>query len=174
MKGKLRNNVFYKFNEMSDQIRNLQEQIYTLNQKLEVFQSISSTQLMRVKNGESLSDDYILNARSYNDMSPESALEYYNQNDTQFILLDVSSKDFTPSEDLPEALKIPIDDLNFRYNEITSRKTQILVISEDGVSSIRACEFLNEMGFFNINNVSGGYKYWRGFQLENKQLKMAS
>jgi rhodanese-related sulfurtransferase len=159
---------------MSSQIRDLQEQIHELNSKLETFQEIKSAHIMRVKNGESLSDDYILNSRSYNDMSPESAHEYYQQKDTHFILLDVSSESFSPPEELPEATKIPIDELSFRYREIVSKTTQILIISEDGVSSIRACEFLNEMGFYNVNNISGGYKYWPEFQQAKTQLKIAS
>jgi rhodanese-related sulfurtransferase len=159
---------------MSEQMRGLQEQIYKLNEKLETYQQVERAHLMRVKNGESLSDDYILNGRTYNDMSPESAFKYYEQNDTHFILLDVSAEGFSAQEDLPESTKIPFEELNFRYKEIVSSTTQILVISEDGVSSIKACEFLNEMGFYNVNNISGGYKYWPGFQVEKKQLKIAS
>ena len=174
MKSKVRNNVFYKFNEMSEQIQNLQEQIYKLNEKLEVYQDIERSHLMRVKNGEKLSDDYILNGRKYNDMSPEIAHKFYSQNDTHFILIDVSKEEFVPSIEFAEATKIPLDELNFRYKEIASKTTQILVISEDGVSSIKACEFLNKMGFYNINNISGGYKYWPESQVVQKEFKLVA
>jgi rhodanese-related sulfurtransferase len=40
----------------------------------------------------------------------------------------------------------------------------VLVISENGTTSILACEFLNQMGFYNINNISGGYKFWPGYR----------
>ena len=50
--------------------------------------------------------------------------------------------------------------------EIQARTTPILIISEDGTKSILACEFLVKRGFYNCNNISGGYKYWYGFRLK--------
>ena len=160
MKRKLENNLFKKIHQMSETIVDLQKQIIELNYKAEVYNDVQKCHLLRIKNGDSLTDDYIINTRLYNDMSPEVAYEYYNQKDTNYILLDVSSEDFSPKKNIPEATKIPYDELTLRYGEILNKSIPILVISEDGVKSILACNFLNEMGFYNINNISGGYKYW--------------
>jgi regulator of replication initiation timing len=73
MKTKLQKNVFYAINDLSNTVVDLQRQIIELNQKLENYQDIGRSHLLRVKNGDQLSDDYILNGRKYNDMSPESA-----------------------------------------------------------------------------------------------------
>ena len=160
MKTKLQKNVFYAINDLSNTVVDLQRQIIELNQKLENYQDIGRSHLLRVKNGDQLSDDYILNGRKYNDMSPDAAFKFFQQQDTQFIVLDVTKDGFQPSTEIEEALHIPADELTFRYGEIINKSTPILVISEDGVSSIIACEFLNHLGFYNVNNVSGGYKYW--------------
>ena len=37
-----------------------------------------------------------------------------------------------------------------------------MIISENGLRSIQACEMLVKKGFFNINNISGGYEFWPG------------
>ena len=54
----------------------------------------------------------------------------------------------------------PLEELNMRYAEIPNRTTPILVISEVGLRSIKASELLVKKGFYNVNNVSGGYRYW--------------
>lgn len=168
---KLEQNVFSKLNELTDQIADLQGQILTLNDKLETYQAIERTHLLRVKNGETLSDDYILNGRKYNDLSPEAAYKFFNQKDTHFILLDVSSEEFQSHHEFEESINIPFDELTFRYREIINKATPILIISEDGVKSIRACEFLNSLGYYNVNNISGGHKYWPKENSTKTQLK---
>ena len=178
MELKLQNNVFFTINKLNDRVNELQKQINELNIKLENSVSIERAHLLRIKNGDQLSDDYILNGRAYNDMSPEIAFDYYNQQDINYILLDVSEKGFSPISELPEAIKIPMHELNIRHKEIINKATPILVISENGTTSILACEFLNKMGFYNVNNISGGYKFWPGFRqksqlTEQKESKSA-
>ena len=55
---------------------------------------------------------------------------------------------------------IPLEELNQRITDIESKKVPILVISEEGVRSIKACELLVRQGFYSVNNISGGYHYW--------------
>ncbi len=173
MNSKLQSNVFFNINALQEQIVDLQLQIEGLNEKLEKSEKVNRFQMLRIKNGEEVSDDFIINSRKYLDLSPEKAFELYNRQDTNFIILDVSSKDFTPVSELPEALNIPVEELNIRFTEITNRATPIYVISEDGIKSILACEILNECGYYNVNNVSGGYKFWPGFRIKENQQKSA-
>lgn len=168
MDERLQKNVFFNINKLSERVNELQKQINELNEKIDTQTAVDRCHLLRVKNGDQLSDDYILNGRMYNDMSPESAYNYYEQQNINFILLDVSLKGFQPVEELPEAIKIPFSELKIRYKEIINKATPILVISEDGTTSILACSFLNEMGYYNVNNISGGYKFWPGFRADSK------
>ena len=159
------NNVFSQLQHFENQIAHLEEKVLQLNQKIEQLVQIERNHLIRVKNHEELSDDFIEYGRKYQDLSPEKAWKLYCNKDFDFILLDVSSKDFEPVRKIPEALHIPWEELPDRFYEITSRTTPILVMCEDGTTSILACEFMVKRGYFNCSNVSGGYKHWKGFQL---------
>lgn len=171
MNLKLNNNVFVTINKLTERVSELQFQINELNMKLDTSLAVERSHLLRVKNGDRLSDDYILNGRFYNDMSPSQAFDYYQQENINFILLDVSNKGFNPVQELPESIKIPFNELAIRFKEIINKATPILVISEDGTKSILACELLNKMGYYNVNNISGGYKFWPAFK--TTQLKEA-
>ena len=46
-------------------------------------------------------------------------------------------------------------------------------MSEDGTNSILACKMLCELGFLNVNNISGGHKYWPGHKKENQLTNIA-
>ncbi|MFP5385825.1 MAG: rhodanese-like domain-containing protein [Bacteriovoracia bacterium] len=159
------NNVFAQLQHFENQIARLEEKVLQLNQKIEQLVQIERNHLIRVKNHEELSDDFIEHGRKYQDLSPEKAWKLYCNKDFDFILLDVSSKNYEPMRKIPEALHIPWEELPERFYEISSKTTPILVICEDGTSSILACEFMVKRGFFNCSNISGGYKHWKGFQL---------
>lgn len=164
MNPKLQNNIFFKLNEVMDRLDELEKRMNRLEKESSDEFEIQKCQIMRLKNGDFVSDDYILNGRSYNDLSPEKSWELYNKKDLDFILLDVSQKSFHPLEELPEAINIPLEELNLRARELVNKATRIFVISENGTRSILACEMLNKHGYFNVNNISGGYKFWPGFK----------
>lgn len=164
MDEKLQKNVFFKFNQLHDQVQQLQQEIIELKQSHEKSMSIMRCHIMRIKNGDKLSDDHIFNSIPYDDFSPEQAYDYYNQQDKNFILLDVSEINYTPPKELPEAVKIPLEDLAIRYKEIVNKTVPILVMSENGIRSIHACELLNSLGYHDVNNISGGYKFWPAFK----------
>jgi len=164
MNPKLQNNIFFKLNEVMDRLDDIEKRLNRLEKETSDEFDIQKCQMMRLKNGDFVSDDYILNARSYNDLSPEQAWEQYNEIDLDFILLDVSQKSFYPLEELPEAINIPLEELNLRVREMVNKATRVFVISENGTRSILACEMLNKHGYFNVNNISGGYKFWPGFK----------
>ena len=121
--------------------------------------------LLRVKNRDELSDQYITQAMGYLDLSPDKAYQTYNEQDKDFIILDVSAKDYVPYQNIKEAKKIPLEELAENIHHFKNKTQHILVISEKGVRSIHACRLLNEHGFFYLSNISGGYKFWPGFRL---------
>lgn len=152
-----------QLNTFEKDITTLENRIFELESRMEKLISIERDHLIRVKNKEDISDDFIANGRAYQDLTPDRAWKYYNKEDYNFILIDVSSEDFRPLKRIPEAVHIPWENFKERYLEIQSRTTPIFIICEDGTNSILACEFLVKQGFFNCNNISGGYKHWRGF-----------
>lgn len=176
MDEKLQKSIFYNFNKLQEEVKELRKELNELTQKYEKAMSVQRCHIMRIKNGEKLSDEYILNGKLYNDYSPEAAYYFYNQVDENYILLDVTEKGYQPPEELPEATKIPLEELPLRAKEIVNKATPILVISEDGIRSILACEMLNQFGFYNVNNISGGYKFWPAFRhkkVSTKEVRVA-
>lgn len=159
---KLKNNIYHTFNLINSRLNHLEQKLAELDEKLDEVIRIERSNLVRVKNGEEVSDDFILKGRTYYDLSPEKAFELYNDPDKDFILLDVSAKDYHAFDALPEAIRIPLDELAIRQQEIKNKNVSIFVISENGVKSILACELLRRCGFYNINNISGGHKFWPG------------
>lgn len=160
-------NIFSQLQQFEDHIEKLEEKILGLEQRIEQLIQIERNHLIRVKNREEVSDDFIFNGRRYQDLSPEKAWKLYSNKDYDFILLDVSAKDYQPQRKIPEAVHIPWEEFQDRFFEIQTKTTPILIISEDGASSVLACEFLVSRGFYNCNNISGGYKHWKGFRLED-------
>ena len=168
------NNVFQAVNNLIQKCNEIENRINALEENMERQLNISRCQVMRVKNGEMLPDDYLLNGRAYNDLSPERAFEMYNDNNLNFILLDVSDSNYNPPKEMPEAVKIPLNELAIRHTELSSKIASYLIISENGVKSIQACEMLNRFGYFNLNNVSGGYKFWPAIRNLDNLLRPVS
>ena len=52
------------------------------------------------------------------DWSPQKAFQVYENNDLDFILLDVCDSEFKRTFDFKGSLKIPLEDLSHRYAEI--------------------------------------------------------
>ena len=155
-------NVFDQLHVFEEEIHRLEGRLLELEQSIEKLIQIERNHLVRVKNKEELSDDFILSGRAYHDLSPERAWRIYQNMNYDFMVLDVSAEDFDPDDRIPEALQIPLDQLEQRHSEISSKTTPLLVISEDGTASVLACNFLVKRGYYNCNNVSGGYKFWKG------------
>jgi rhodanese-related sulfurtransferase len=158
-------NLFAQIQAFEKHVEDLEGRIFLLEQKIEQMIEVERNHLIRVKNNEEVSDEFIQNGRRYQDLSPEKAWKLYCNRDFDFILIDVSEKEFTPEAKIPEAQHIPWEDFPERFYEITSRTTPILIISEDGTNSVLACEYLAKRGYYNCNNISGGYKHWVGFQV---------
>ncbi len=146
---------------INTRLSNIEKNISRIDEKLEFSLALQRNHLIRVKNGEHIDDSMILTGRPYNDLSPIQALEIYNNKDMDFILIDVSEESFKPPISLRGVIQMPLCSINTRYAEIQNKTIPILVISENGLKSILACEQFVKKGYFNVNNISGGYKFWR-------------
>ena len=146
---------------INSRLNNIEKNISRIDEKLDFSITLQRNHLVRVKNGEEIDDNMILMGRPYNDITPQRAWSIYNNPNIDFFVLDVTSKGFKGSR-LDEAVHISLEELHVRFSEIPNKTVPILVISENGLRSIQACEILIKKGFFNINNVSGGYEFWPG------------
>jgi rhodanese-related sulfurtransferase len=155
--------IFQMLEFINSRLGNIEKNITRMDEKLDFSIILQRNHLVRVKNGEDIDDNMILMGRPYNDLSPQRAWAIYNNPNLDFILLDVSHKtEVQTLTKIPEALCIPLEELHVRFVEIPSKTTPILIISENGLRSIQACEALIKKGFFNVNNISGGHEFWPG------------
>ena len=151
-------NIYRRLDEITRKLSGIETNIQRLDEKMDFAISLTRNQLLRVKNNQYLDDSAVLLGLPYNDISPQKAHEIIENDEVDFMILDVSNEGFTTR--LPNSKKIPLEQLNSRYSEITDLKIPLMVISERGLRSIKACEILVRKGFFNCNNVSGGYECW--------------
>lgn len=80
------------------------------------------------------------------------------KNNKEIVILDVRTETELTGElsKIPEAIHIPLQEIETRYNELEKYKDQeIMVICRTGRRSGIACEFLKTKGF-NVKNVEGG------------------
>lgn len=152
--------AFQMLEFINNRLTNIEKNITRIDEKLEFSIQLQRNHLIRIKNGEDLDDNTILYGRPYNDLTPQQAFDIYNDHDADFILVDVSHKDYKPPRQLDGIIRIPLEELDRRYVEIHSRTLPVLLISESGLRSIQASELLVKKGFFNINNISGGHQFW--------------
>ena len=147
---------------INSRLTNIEKNISKLDEKMDFTIMLQRNHLVRIKNGEEIDDNMILLGRPYNDLSPQRAFQIFNNPDIDYYILDVSSKTYQGPR-IAEAIRIPLEELNMRFAEIPTKTVPILCISENGLRSIQASEVLVKKGFFNINNVSGGYACWPEF-----------
>ncbi len=159
-------NIFDQLQVFKKEINRLESKILELDNRIDQLIQVERNHLIRIKNKEEVADDFIFQGKKFQDMSPDKAWALYQNKDFDFILIDVTEDDYEGRR-LPEGIRIPWTQFQARFHEIQSRTTPIFVISEDGTNSVLACEFLVKRGYYNSNNVSGGYKFWRGFKLES-------
>lgn len=160
--------IFQMLEFINSRLNNIEKNISRMDEKLDFSITLQRNHLVRIKNGEEIDDNMILMGRPYNDLTPQKAYSVYNNPNIDFIVVDVSSKSFAGTR-LDGAISIPLEELHVRFVEIPSKTVPVMIISENGLRSIQACELLVKKGFFNINNISGGYEFWPGKTVEPKQ-----
>ena len=87
-------NVFSQLQTFEKEIARLEGRILELETSINKLIEIERNHLIRLKNGEQLSDDFVQNGRAYLDLSPDKAFKMYRNPNFDFILIDVTSIDF--------------------------------------------------------------------------------
>lgn len=158
-------NILQTLEFINNRLSNIENNISRMEDKLDFSIQLQRNHLIRIKNGEEIDDNMVLMGRPYNDLNPAQAYSIYNNPDNDFILVDVSAIEHQGKK-IQGSIQIPLEELNRRYAEIQSRTLPVLIVSEQGLRSIQAAEMLVKKGFFNINNISGGLRFWPGFRLK--------
>ncbi|MBT5093532.1 MAG: rhodanese-like domain-containing protein [Halobacteriovoraceae bacterium] len=164
--------AFQMLEYINNRLNNIEKNIANLDEKIEFSIQLQRNHLIRIKHGETVDDNMILMGQPYNDLSPKSSYSVYKNADMDYIIVDVSHEKSKPKVHIEGVIRIPLEELVTRYSELQTKTTPILIISEKGLRSIQACELLVKKGYFNINNVSGGYHFWPEAGTANK-LKAA-
>ncbi len=75
------------------------------------------------------------------------------------MLLDVRQDWETRLCRLPNAVHIPIEEIELRVEELNPQDT-IVVYCHQGVRSAAVAEYLRRLGFASVRNLRGGLDYW--------------
>jgi rhodanese-related sulfurtransferase len=75
------------------------------------------------------------------------------------LLLDVRQDWETKLCRLPNSIHIPIEEIEFRVEEL-DRNSEIVVYCHQGVRSAAVAEYLRQLGFANVKNLAGGLDSW--------------
>src|SRR5215813_4798777 len=75
------------------------------------------------------------------------------------VLLDVRQDWETKLCRLPNAVHIPIEEIELRTDELSSAD-EIVVYCHQGVRSAAVAEYLRSLGFVNVKNLAGGLDAW--------------
>ena len=172
METKFSTSLLKTIDVLAKRIDKLEAEIFNLRKTYDHQFQLEKYHMIRIKNGDILSDDYILKDCGYRDLTPEKAVEFYQNQDADFIMIDVSNKDYTPHGEFKEVHKVPLESLEMRLSSFKNKGASYLIISEDGTRSIKACKLMAKHGFYNLNNISGGYKFWPEFRQVSKKPEL--
>ena len=152
--------IFRKLDEIFHKLTSIEKRMTRLEDKVDESLLITRNHLVRIKNKQELSDSSVLLGSPYNDLSPQQSWSIFNNQEIDFIIIDVSDLNY-PNR-IEGAKRIPLEELSSRLSELPAGSFPVLVISERGIRSIKACELLVKKGYFNTNNISGGHECWPG------------
>lgn len=99
-----------------------------------------------------------IKSMSIQEINPLQLQQWYQQQQ-KFILLDVREDDEVELVTLPDSLHIPMNLIPIRQNEIPDDKP-IVLYCHHGMRSMQVALYLQEAGFEDLYNLSGGIDAW--------------
>ncbi len=166
---KVESNISFQINGIHENLTRIESFILKLEKKIDLLEKRTVNHLCRIKNNDLISDTFLMDLSTYNDLSPTQSKQILGMKDYEYILLDVSDSKFFAPVKFKKSIKATLEQLHHKLPEVLNKITPIYIISEDGTKSVLACDYLNSLGYFNINNISGGYKYWPKSQKSSNQ-----
>jgi rhodanese-related sulfurtransferase len=166
LKDALENNIYSVINRLVARVASLEARVMRMEERHARELAIQREHLVRIKNSEDLPDHHIRSGAAYRDLDPQAAWKLFQRADRDHVLVDVSSQGFEPRGKRPaECLRIPLEQLEARRDELPAGGVPLMIISEEGLRSVLACEFLVRHGHYSCENVSGGWQHWPGHAL---------
>jgi rhodanese-related sulfurtransferase len=104
-----------------------------------------------------------ISSEGYRNVSSEEAKQLIDNKDV--VVLDVRTPEEYQEGHIPNAILIPLQELENKLNEL-DKKEHYLVVCRSGNRSAQASEVLTSNSFANIYNMSGGMNNW-GYEIEN-------
>lgn len=83
----------------------------------------------------------------------------------QVLLLDVRTDEEFVTGHISNAINIPVDELEYRLDELKDKDKKILVYCKSGRRSIIACEILEAYGYTNVYNIGGVVDWPYGLEM---------
>ncbi|MDM5328243.1 rhodanese-like domain-containing protein [Neobacillus sp. CF12] len=83
----------------------------------------------------------------------------------EVVVLDVRTPEEYQEEHIPNAILLPLQELENKLNDLDKEETYI-VVCRSGNRSTQASEILINNKFTNINNLTGGMNNW-SYEIEN-------
>ena len=93
-----------------------------------------------------------------------------DEEDGNYVLIDVRTLSEYEADHSPNAVHIPIDELPHRYREL-NQTHRVICVCQAGGRSAAAAEFLTSIGGTEIFNVEGGMSAWSGRRVTGGQLQ---
>lgn len=81
------------------------------------------------------------------------------------LILDVRTEEEFVTGHITDAINIPVDELEYRIDELKDKTGKILVYCKSGSRSVIACEILEQYGLTNIYNVGGVVDWPYGLEM---------
>ncbi|ULT54782.1 sulfurtransferase TusA family protein [Neobacillus drentensis] len=107
------------------------------------------------------SSDNDSNEKKYPNVTNNKILENKIENNEDIVVLDVREAAEYAFNHIPDAVSIPLDELEDRMDELNKEK-EIYVVCRTGSRSDLAAQKLAEQGFTNVMNVLPGMSQWNG------------
>jgi rhodanese-related sulfurtransferase len=104
-----------------------------------------------------------ISSEGYRNVSSEEAKQLIDNKDV--VVLDVRTPEEYQEGHIPNAILIPLQELENKLNEL-DKKDHYLVVCRSGNRSAQASEVLTSNSFANIYNMTGGMNNW-AFEIEN-------
>ena len=86
--------IFRKLDEIFHKLTKIEKRMSRLEDKMDESLLITRNHLVRIKNNQELSDSSVLLGSPYNDLSPQQAWSVFNNQELDFIVVDVSSLNY--------------------------------------------------------------------------------
>jgi hydroxyacylglutathione hydrolase len=117
-------------------------------------------QLLRIARGETVSEDMILEGRTWRDANTKEGIALVASGNVRVV--DVRTRKEMAAGIIPGALLIPVDELEARAKEIPRDGKTTLVYCASGARSAAACEYLSREGWDDLINLQSGFLAWNG------------